>query len=174
LVTDAMTTVGLQRADNRLVRSMADKLLARQQRDTTMNSTDSELSFELSQTYPVARQRLFHALTDATVLKHIWGVQQITVDARVGARTEAIYVYDGRDWSFTITYTEVVPNRQLSWTTHFKRFPTKETRVTVLVEDVAIGAELTVRMENFETAEERDANRQAWQRGLATLADILT
>jgi len=31
----------------------------------------------------------------------------------------------------------------------------------------------TIRMENFENAEERDANRQAWQRGLDTLADIV-
>lgn len=139
-----------------------------------MNSTDSTFAYELSQSYPVSRERLFQALIDATVLKQIWGVQQITVDARVGAVTNAIYVDGGQDWSFTITYTEVVPNRLLRWTTHFKSFPTKETQVTLLVEDVDNGAELTVRMENFETASERDANRQAWQRGLAILADILT
>lgn len=138
-----------------------------------MNSTDSTLAYELSEIYPVSRERLFQALTDGAVLKRIWGVQQIAVDARVGGQTSAVYVDGGQDWSFTITYSEVVPNRSLKWITHFKNFPSKETRVTVLLEDAATGTELTVRMENFETIQERDANRQAWQRGLARLADAV-
>ena len=138
-----------------------------------MNPTDSKLAYELSQIYPVSPESLFNALTDATVLKKIWGVQEITVDARVGGRTSAVYVDAGQDWSFTITYTEVVPNRTLRWITHFKSFPTKETKVRLLLKDAATGTELTIRMENFETAEERDANRQAWERGLAALADVV-
>ena len=138
-----------------------------------MNSIDSKLAYELSQIYPVPPGSLFAALTDATVLKKVWGVQEITVDARVGGETRAVYVDAGQDWSFTITYTEVVPNRTLRWITHFKSFPTKETRVRVLLKEAATGTELTIRMENFETADERDANMQAWQRGLATLADVV-
>ena len=138
-----------------------------------MNQIDSKTAYELSKTYPVSQERLFNALTDSTVLKKIWGVQQISVDARVGGRANAVYIEGGQDWSFTITYTEVVPNKQLNWITHFKSFPTKETRVTMLFKEADKGTELIVRMENFETAEERDANKQAWQRGLATLADIL-
>ena len=138
-----------------------------------MDRTDSKTAYELSQTYPVSEERLFSALTDSTVLKKIWGVQQITVDARVGGRADAVYIEGGQDWSFTITYTEVVPNKKLNWITHFKSFPTKETRVTVLFNKADKGAELIVRMENFETPEEREANKQAWQRGLVALADIL-
>ncbi len=138
-----------------------------------MNQNEGSLAYEVSQLYPVPRERLFHALTDSTVLKEIWGVQQITVDARVGGRANAVYVEGGQDWSFTITYTEVVQNETLKWITRFKSFPTKETRVTVLFKEVDKGAELIVRMENFETSAERDANRQAWKRGLATLAAIV-
>ena len=138
-----------------------------------MNSTDSGLGYDLSATYPVSRERLFSALTDATVLKKIWGVQQITVDTRVGGTTSAVFIAGGQDWSFTITYTEVVPNHALEWLTHFKSFPTKETRVSVLLTDAGNGTEMTIRMKNFETTEERDANKQAWQHGIATLADIL-
>ena len=138
-----------------------------------MNQADSKTAYELSQTYPVSQERLFGALTDPTVLKTIWGVQQITVDARVGGRAHAVYIEGGQDWSFTITYTEVLPNRKLNWITHFKSFPTKETRVTVLFKEADKGTELIVRMANFETTEEREANKQAWQRGLAILADIL-
>lgn len=138
-----------------------------------MRPFDGDLGYEISKAFPASPARLFQALTDAGVLKQIWGVQQITVDARVGGRTEAVYVEGGQDWSFTLTYTEVVPDRALRWVTHFKSFPSKETRVAVQFKDAGEGAELTIRMENFESAEERDANRDAWQRGLATLAGIL-
>jgi uncharacterized protein YndB with AHSA1/START domain len=141
--------------------------------DTSRSSTDSGLGYELSVTYPVSRERLFRALTDATVLKRIWHVQQIAVDARVGGTTTAVYIDGGQDWSFTVTYTEIVQNHTLKWITRFKSFPTKETRVTVLLKDSVNGVETTIRMENFETAQERDANKQAWQKGLAVLADLL-
>jgi hypothetical protein len=35
------------------------------------------------------------------------------------------------------------------------------------------GSDLSLRMENFETVAERDANRNAWETGLARLAAIL-
>ena len=139
-----------------------------------MNQSEGILGYELSRTYPVSRDVLFRALTDATVLKRVWGVQRIAVDARAGGKTEAEYRAQGQDWSFTLTYSEVVPNERLKWVTHFKSFPTKETKVTVVLTAVETGTELTVRMENFETPSERDANRQAWEQGLTTLATILT
>ena len=93
-----------------------------------MNQIESKMGYEVSKTYPVSQERLFRALIDPTVLRKIWGVQQIVVDARVGGRTNTVYVEGGQDWSFTITYTEVVRNAKLKWITHFKSFPTKETR----------------------------------------------
>jgi uncharacterized protein YndB with AHSA1/START domain len=138
-----------------------------------LNSTDSGIGYELSETFPVSRERLFDALTDATTLKKIWGVQEITVDARVGGKSKAVFVAEGQDWSFTITYTDIVRNQALRWMTHFNAFPTKETRVTATLGEVEQGTELVLRMENFETVDERDANRQAWQAALATLGDIL-
>jgi uncharacterized protein YndB with AHSA1/START domain len=138
-----------------------------------MNSTDSGLGYELSRSYPVSPPRVFAALTDAAVLKKIWGVQEITVDARVGGTTTAVYIAGGQDWSFALTYLEVVPNGSLRWVVHFKSFPTKETRVTLRLEEAAAGTDVTIRMQNFETPEERDANKQAWQHGLETLAEAL-
>ena len=134
---------------------------------------ESGIGYELSETYPVSRERLFDALTDAATLKKIWGVQEITVDARVGGHAKAVFVTGGQDWSFTITYTDIVPNQSLRWMTHFNAFPTKETRVTATLDEVERGTELIIRMGNFETTEERDANREAWQAGLATLGNIL-
>ena len=142
-------------------------------KDNTMSEIDSKTAYELKRTYPVSPDKVFNALTDSTVLKKIWGVQSINVDAKVGGKTEAIYIEGDQDWSFTITYTEVVPYEKLRWVTHFKCFPSKETRVTLLFNKVDHGTELVVRMENLESNEERDANKGAWEKGLTTLDSIL-
>lgn len=104
-----------------------------------MKSGDTNLGYELSEEFPVSRERVFNALTDADVLKKIWGVQRIEVDARVGGKTIAEYIDGGVDWSFTRTYTEIVPNRTLGWIAHFNSFPTMETIVTVPLEEAGNG-----------------------------------
>jgi uncharacterized protein YndB with AHSA1/START domain len=77
------------------------------------------------------------------------------------------------NWDFTIIYQEVVPPDRLRWVVHFDRFPSKETRVTLSFKAAAGGSEVTVRMENFETSQERDANRQAWEGALKRLEAIV-
>lgn len=139
-----------------------------------MIPTDSGISYELSRTFSASPESLFDALTSAMVLKRIWGVQEIDVDARVGGRAIATYVVDGQDWSFTLTYTELARDKgRLSWVARFRSFPSKETRVSVRLARLNGGTALTIRMENFESMEECNANRQAWERGLAILADVV-
>ena len=126
----------------------------------------------LDQSLPIATitaspEALFDALTNSSVLKRIWGVQEINVDARVGGQAVAIYIVEGQDWSFTITYTELRrDDGRLGWVVRFKNFPSKETSVSVRLTQADKGTVLTLRMENFESTEECDANRQAWERGL--------
>lgn len=139
-----------------------------------MRPTDSGISYELSRTFLASPEALFDALTSAKVLKRTWGVQEIDVDARVGGRAVATYVVGGQDWSFILTYTELARDKgRLGWVARFKNFPSKETRVSVQLARVDNGTALTLRMENFESKEECSANRQAWERGLAILADVV-
>ena len=139
-----------------------------------MNPTDTGIAYELSRTYSASPEALFNALTNAAVLKRIWGVQAIDVDARVGGLAVATFVVDGQDWSFTITYLELsLDDGRLRWVARFKNFPSKETRVTVFLRPGDEGTVLTLRMENFESTEERDANRRAWENGLAMLGDAV-
>jgi uncharacterized protein YndB with AHSA1/START domain len=141
---------------------------------TVRNNPDSGIGYELSKTFSASPEALFDALTSAVVLKRIWGVQEIDVDARVGGRAVAKYVVDGQDWSFTITYTDLDRDKgRLRWVARFKSFPAKETRVYVQLTRVSGGTELTLRMENFESTEECNANREAWKRGLAILTDVV-
>jgi len=45
--------------------------------------------------------------------------------------------------------------------------------VTLSFSATAGGSEVTVRMENFETSQERDANREAWEGALKRLEAIV-
>ena len=138
-----------------------------------MNTFDSKTSYEISKIFLISPEKLFNALIDSTILKKIWGVQSINVDARVGGEGKAIYIEGEQDWSFTMTYQEIIKNEKLKWITHFKSFPTKETRVTLFIKKTDAGSELIVRMENFESEEERNANKGAWEKGLITLENLL-
>ena len=130
------------------------------------------LAYELSHQYSVTQGALFNAFIDAETLQSIWGVSSIKVDARPGGQARATLVFAGENWDFTITYKEVVPYDKLRWVVHFDRFPAKETRATLWFKPVTRGAEVTVQMENFETPEERDNNRQAWERALQKLETL--
>src|SRR5262245_31292641 len=119
-----------------------------------MSPTDCNISYELSRTFSASPEALFDALTSAVVLKRIWGVQRIDVDARVGGRAVATYVVGDQDWSFTIVYTELArAEGSLRWVARFKSFPSKETRVFMQLARVHGGTTLILRMENFESTD---------------------
>ena len=138
-----------------------------------MSALDDDTAYELAAEFPVARSVLFNAFIDEEKLRRMWGVSSISVDARPNGQARALLEIDGERWDFTITYREVVPPDVLRWVVHFDRFPGKEIRVALLFKTTAGGAGVTVRMENFDTPEERDANRGAWEAGLATLKTLL-
>ena len=138
-----------------------------------MNESITKNAYSISKSFSISPERLFSALTDSAVLKKIWGVQRIYVDARVGGKSEAVYIEGNTDWSFTIIYKEVIKNEKLKWVTHFKSFPEKETQVTMLFNKADHGSELIINMSNFESEAERDANKGAWEKGLNVLDEIL-
>ena len=133
----------------------------------------NDTAYELIKIFPVPQEKLFNALINADVLKKIWGVSSITVNARPGGKANAKLEINGQNWDFVITYREVAPNEKLTWIVHFEKFPQKETRVNLFFKKENGGTEFTIRMENFENLEERDANRQAWEGALVTLEKLM-
>jgi hypothetical protein len=131
-----------------------------------------KLAYELSHQYSVTQNALFNAFIDAATLQNIWGVSTIKVDPRPGGQARATLTFAGENWDFTITYKEVVPYDKLRWVVHFDRFPNKETRATLWFKQTIGGSEVTVQMENFETPEERDSNKHAWERALQKLETL--
>jgi hypothetical protein len=138
-----------------------------------IDTIDKNTAYELSHSFHVTQATLFNAFINPATLKDIWGVSSITVDARPSGQARAKLTIDDENWDFTITYQELVPHNKLRWVVHFDRFPSKETRVTLSFSATAEGSEVTVRMENFETSQERDANRQAWEGALTRLEAIV-
>ena len=138
-----------------------------------MDTIDKDTAYELQHAFPVAKATLFNAFISAATLKSIWGVSSITVDAKPGGRTRAKFMIGNQNWDFTIIYQELVPGEKLRWLVHFDQFPTKETQATLSFRPAPGGSQVTVRMENFESSQERDANRQAWQGALKKLETIL-
>ena len=134
---------------------------------------DNNTAYEISRIFAATQKQLFDAFTDGPTLKKIWGVQSISVDPRVGGTANAKYIVGDQNWSFTITYLEIVSSEKLRWITHFESFPSKETKVTLLIKKAGQGTELVVRMENFETPQERDNNKRAWEGALMTLEGLL-
>jgi uncharacterized protein YndB with AHSA1/START domain len=134
--------------------------------------TSNNVGFEVSHVFPVSQAKLFKAFIDANTLKQIWGVSSISVDARPGGHARAELSFENESWDFTISYQDVMPHHTLRWIVHFDRFPNKEPQATLLFSAMGSGAEVTVRMKNFETAHERDSNKQAWEGALRKLEEI--
>ena len=137
------------------------------------NSIDENTAYEISRRFAAPQAALFHAVLNPATLKEIWGVSSISVDARPGGQARATFRIGEENWDFTITYQEVAPYDKLRWIVRFDRNPSRETHVALMFRPLADGSEVTVRMENFENAQECDANRQAWEQALNKLEAIV-
>ena len=71
-----------------------------------------------------------------------------------------------------IVYQEVAPHQKLQWTVHFDRFPGRETRAALSFKATSNGSEVAIRLENFATSQERDANKRAWEGAVGRLEAI--
>jgi uncharacterized protein YndB with AHSA1/START domain len=131
-------------------------------------------TYEISKEFKAAPEIVFRSFIDEETLKKIRGVSAIKIDARPEGKARAKLQIGNENWDFTITYKEVVPNEKLRWIAHFDRFPSKETRTTLLLTKVPEGTRLIFRQENFQTSQERDENRQAIAEALKTLDGLLT
>ena len=70
----------------------------------TMATIDQTRAYELSHAYPVSQATLFDAFLNAAVLKDIWGVSSITVDATPGGLSRAKLTVDGVNWGRYVSH----------------------------------------------------------------------
>src|SRR5262249_16305441 len=129
--------------------------------EKSMDTLNTDTAYELSKEFNASPEVVFKSFIDEETLKKIWGVSEIKIDARPEGKARAKLQISNENWDFTITYKEVVPNEKLRWIVQFDRFPSKETRTTILLTKIPEGTKLIFRQENFETSQERDENREA-------------
>jgi len=136
---------------------------------------NSDTAYGLTKTFPVPQEKLFNAFLDEVILKQIWGVSSISIDARPGGKAAAKLNFGGENRDFVITYKEIINFEKIKWVVRFERFPEKEeVRVELTFKPVSEGTEFTVKMENFQDSAERDDNRNAWGGALNKLEKYLT
>jgi uncharacterized protein YndB with AHSA1/START domain len=130
-------------------------------------------AFEISCKFTFSTEKLYNAFLSEDILKKIWGVTSISIDAKPEGKARAIFRIGEENWDFTITYKELIPNEKIRWIVHFDRFPEKETRVTLLFNSRAEGADFKIRMENLSGETERNEHCGAWKNALNSLHEIL-
>jgi uncharacterized protein YndB with AHSA1/START domain len=82
---------------------------------TTTDRINDNTAYELSRVFPVTLETLFNGFINEAILKNIWGVSSITVDARPNGQARTQLEIDGENWDFTLTYQEVIQNEKLRW-----------------------------------------------------------
>jgi uncharacterized protein YndB with AHSA1/START domain len=136
------------------------------------------LHFE--RTFPVDRERVFRAWTDAEEIKS-WlvpeGVEMTSaeVDARVGGDFRLQYrALDGSIFYAVGTFVEVEPPRRLVFTWLYEGMDIKETLVTVEIRDSSAGCELVLTHERFFNEGFRGLHDSGWGSSLRRLADVVS
>ena len=139
-----------------------------------MNSENKRAKegYKLKKHYTQSSEKLYKAFLNESILKEIWGVESIKIDLKT-KKAYAKFIADGTDWSFQIFYLALEEYEKIKWKVKFDSFPEKEVFTTLQFKEKHEGSELSVRLENFESVEELEANKSSWEQALEKLAGLL-
>lgn len=111
-----------------------------------------------------SRERVFAVWTEPELLVRWWGPgAEAEVDLRVGGRFRLSMQFDWGAMVAVGEYREIVPPERLVFTFSWEGDPTgEETLVTVLLQEVEEGTELTLTHEGFTDAAVAENHRAGW------------
>jgi uncharacterized protein YndB with AHSA1/START domain len=125
-------------------------------------------------------EKVFAAWTQPEALKRWFAPGDETVvllaeaDVRVGGRYRIVMRRpDGNEHRVGGVYKQVVPGRKLVFTWAWESTPERESLVTVKIEPIAGGCELTFTHEHFFDEAARDRHQQGWAVSLERLDSYL-
>lgn len=141
---------------------------------------NEEVTLELRRTYPVPRERVFRAWTEAEQVKKWFGPENCTcpeaeLDLRVGGRyritleePEGQHIVGGE-------YVEIsAPDKLVfTWKWEHVSADSPETLVTVKFLPKGDGTEIVLTHERFPAADVRDLHNEGWTSSFECLADLL-
>jgi uncharacterized protein YndB with AHSA1/START domain len=139
-----------------------------------MNST-SQFTLEVNQTYPVKRERVYHAWTKHEQLEKWWGPEGFTttieeMDVEVnGAYKFKMHAPDGTTHILAGQYLEIVPHEKLvftwRWEDGFGEFPT--TKVTIDFLENGDSTEVKVTHTDLPSEDAAKNHNNGWSSSLA-------
>lgn len=138
-----------------------------------VSPANDSTSYTIKKTLAVSPDKVYETYTDPQSLKQIWGLDSINLDVRPEGITRAKMRVNDKNWDFSITYKEVIPNQKLKWVVNFDEHPKIEIWTTVVFNSVKEGTEISLSQENFNTKAERDQNREANTEALNKLTSLL-
>ena len=135
---------------------------------------DPNSAYEITKSFLEPVDKVYSSFIDSAMLKRIWNLSSITVDARPEGKTMAVMTINNEDWSFNLTYQEVVKNEKLRWITRFDNISDKEIMTTIWFQKTKTGTNIILRQENFKDPSERDENKKAWESALILLEALIS
>lgn len=142
--------------------------------------TPDEPSLTLIRQINAPPAEVFAAWIDPAKISQWWGpdagpVLSAAADFRPGGRFSVVFrMEDGEENNSLGEYLEVVPNKKLVFSWHWKITPERVSRVTVLFEPKDGGTELTLIHERLFDDATRDDHREGWIGALAKLEAMFT
>ncbi len=140
---------------------------------------DSRFSVRLVRRIKAPPPRVYAALTDPEKMLRWWSPDagptlRATADVRPGGHFEVTFrTEDGQEHTCYGIYREIVADRKLVFTWHWRTAPEDESIVTILLEPSNGGTELTLIHEGLPTEADRDDHRDGWISGLAKLTILV-
>jgi len=125
-------------------------------------------------------QKVYDAFTRAEIIARWWGpdagpVLSVEADPRVGGRFRIRFqTLDGEQHEMFGAYRVTEPGRRLVWDMTWIAFPERQSVVTIDLQAIAEGTELTMRHEQLHDEEVRDSHLQGWTGMLDKLEPLLT
>jgi uncharacterized protein YndB with AHSA1/START domain len=119
---------------------------------------------------------VFQAFVDPRVILHWWGPDEgptlsAETDVRVGGRFRVAFrTVDGEHHETNGEYLELEPPRRLVMSWWWSTTPHLRTRVTVAIDPVDDGAQVTLVHEGFADVETRDSHEAGWAVAIAKMA----
>jgi uncharacterized protein YndB with AHSA1/START domain len=137
-----------------------------------------QFSLRLVRLIQAPPDKVYAALTDPDKMLRWWSPDagptiEATTDVRPGGRFEVTFrAEDGKAHTNYGTYREVVIDRKLVFTWHWRASSEHESLVTILLEPWHGGTRLTLVHEGLPTDADRDDHRDGWSSGLEKLSRL--
>ena len=141
---------------------------------------NEEITLELRRTYPVPRERVFRAWTEAEQVKKWFGPKYCTcpeaeLDLRVGGRYRFTLAEPDGKHIMGGEYVEITPPDKLVFTMKWENASEDLPEMLVTVEFLprGDGTEMVLTHERNPSTEVRDSHSQGWTSSFDCLAEVL-